>query len=123
MQIIKDKHIVDDTWQHISDDETIPAGDVTLSLARWQQEKHTLIHRAGQMGVRLNSTDDVAVLADDIKRLALIELVFADFADGRAVSFGAGNYCPNGATLICNRNGNFYPLAEIWPMRTGGKIV
>lgn len=86
MQIIKDKHIVDDTWQHISDDETIPAGDVTLSLARWQQEKHTLIHRAGQMGVRLNSTDDVAVLADDIKRLALIELVFADFADGRAFS-------------------------------------
>jgi uncharacterized protein (DUF934 family) len=86
MQIIKDKHIVDDTWQHIGDAETIPAGDVTLSLARWQHEKHTLIHHAGQLGVRLASADDVAVLADDVKRLALIELEFADFADGRSFS-------------------------------------
>jgi uncharacterized protein (DUF934 family) len=115
MQIIKDKHIVDDTWQHIGDDEKIPAGDVTLSLARWQLEKHALLHHAGQMGVRLNSTDDVAVLADDIKRLALIELEFADFADGRSFSqawllrerFGyngelraIGNYMPDQAFYL-----------------------
>jgi uncharacterized protein (DUF934 family) len=86
MQIIKDKHIVDDTWQHISDDDTIPAGDVTLSLARWQQEKHALIHHAGKLGVRLQPDDAVAELADDVTRLDLIELNFADFADGRPFS-------------------------------------
>lgn len=86
MQIIKDKHIVDDTWQHINDDETIPAGDVTLSLARWQQEKHALVHHAGRIGVRLQSTDAVAELADDLTRLSLIELDFTDFADGRPFS-------------------------------------
>lgn len=86
MQIIKDKHIVDDTWQYINDDETIPAGDVTLSLARWQQEKHTLTHHAGRLGVRLHPADVVADLADDVKHLELIELDFTDFADGRPFS-------------------------------------
>ena len=86
MQIIKDKHIVDDTWQHIADDATIPAGDVSVSLARWQQEKHLLIHHKGKLGVRLHPADTVAELADDISRLELIELDFPDFADGRSFS-------------------------------------
>ncbi len=86
MQIIKDKHIVDDAWQSAADDATLSAGDVCVSLARWQQEKHLLIHRAGQLGVRLQASDDVADLVDDLKHLNLIELEFADFADGRSFS-------------------------------------
>ncbi|MDD1617852.1 MAG: hypothetical protein CG439_2916 [Methylococcaceae bacterium NSP1-2] len=86
MQIIKDKHIVDDTWQTIADDATIPAGDVIVSLERWQREKHALTHHAGKLGVRLSSTDAVTDLADDLTRLELIELDFSDFADGRPFS-------------------------------------
>jgi uncharacterized protein (DUF934 family) len=83
MQIIKDKHIVDDTWQTITDDATIPAGDVIISLARWQREKHALAHHAGKLGVRVSAADNVTELAGDLTRLELIELDFTDFADGR----------------------------------------
>lgn len=86
MQIIKDKHIIDDSWQFVADDAAMPAGDVVISLTRWQQEKHLLNHHAGQLGVRLNSADAVAELKNDITRFALIELDFADFADGRPFS-------------------------------------
>jgi uncharacterized protein (DUF934 family) len=86
MQIIKDKHIVDNTWQTIADDATIPAGDVIVSLARWQHEKHSLLHHAGKLGVRISATDNVADLAEDLTRLELIELDFSDFADGRSFS-------------------------------------
>jgi uncharacterized protein (DUF934 family) len=86
MQIIKDKHIVDDTWQMVSDEESLPVGDVCVSLTRWQQEKNQLIHRAGHTGVRLQPTDDVMALADEIKHFNLIVLDFPDFADGRGFS-------------------------------------
>jgi uncharacterized protein (DUF934 family) len=86
MQIIKDKQIVDDTWQMVADEESLPIGDVCVSLARWQQEKIQLIHHIGQTGVRLQPADDVMALADDIKHLNLIALDFPDFADGRSFS-------------------------------------
>lgn len=86
MQIIKDQHIVDDTWQSVADDAVLPIGDVSLSFARWQQEKHQLVHRTGKLGVRLQPADAVTELADDLKRLELIELHFPDFADGRSFS-------------------------------------
>ena len=86
MQIIKDRHIVDDNWQTVADDESLPIGDVCVSLTRWQQEKNQLVHRAGQLGIRLQPGDDVMALADDIKYLKLIALDFPDFADGRGFS-------------------------------------
>ena len=86
MQIIKDNFIVDDTWQMIADDETLPIGDICVSLARWQQEKPQLLHRSGRLGICLQPADDVMALADDVKHFALIALDFPDFADGRAFS-------------------------------------
>lgn len=86
MQIVKDKHIVDDTWQAVADDAALPIGDVTISFARWQKEKHQLIHRTGKLGVRLHPADEVSDLTADLKRLELIELDFPDFADGRSFS-------------------------------------
>lgn len=86
MQIIKDRHIVDDMWQTVDDDTVLPIGDVCISFARWQKEKHQLIHRTGKLGVCLHPADAVTELADDLKRLDLIELNFPDFADGRSFS-------------------------------------
>lgn len=86
MQIIKDKRIMDDTWQMIADDAPLPIGDICISFARWQQEKHQLVHRTGHLGVRLQPTDAVNELADGLKRLDLIVLDFPDFADGRLFS-------------------------------------
>jgi uncharacterized protein (DUF934 family) len=86
MQIVKDNRIIDDNWQHIADDAAIPAGDVSVSLARWLKEKHLLIHHKGKLGVRLHPADAITGLAEDVSRLELIELDFADFADGRSFS-------------------------------------
>ena len=86
MQIIKDKQRVDNTWQFIADDAALVAGDITVSLARWQQDREALIAHSGNVGLRLKSTDTVADFADDLAHIKLIELNFADFADGRSFS-------------------------------------
>jgi uncharacterized protein (DUF934 family) len=86
MQIIKDKRIVDDVWQYIDDDASLPIGNICVSFARWKQDKHLFVHRTGQLGVRLNPDDAVTDLVTNIHRLALIEINFSDFADGRSFS-------------------------------------
>ncbi len=86
MQIIKDKQRIDNAWQFIADDEALTAGDITVSLARWQQDKATLSAHPGKVGLRLKSTDTVADIAEDLAIIKLIELDFADFADGRSFS-------------------------------------
>ncbi len=86
MQIIKDKQRVDNTWQFIADEESLVAGDITVSLARWLQDKATLISHSGKVGLRLKAADTVADFAEDLAHIKLIELNFADFADGRSFS-------------------------------------
>ena len=86
MQIIKYKQRVDNTWQFIADEESLVAGDITVSLARWLQDKATLIAHSGKVGLRLKAADTVADFAEDLAHIKLIELNFADFADGRSFS-------------------------------------
>lgn len=49
------------------------------------------------------------------RKLAREHQIKSDFADGRAIAFGFGDYEPTSATMVCNRNGNFYQLGEVWP--------
>ena len=86
MQIIKNKQRIENTWQFIADDESTVAGDITVSLARWLQDKATLIEHSGKVGLRLKAADTVADFAEDLAHIKLIELNFADFADGRSFS-------------------------------------
>ena len=86
MQIIKNKQIIDNSWQTLSDDAPLAAGDISVSLTRWQQEKPQLLAHDGKLGVRISPADSIAVLADDLQALQLIELDFPDFADGRLFS-------------------------------------
>ncbi|MDP2903944.1 MAG: DUF934 domain-containing protein [Methylovulum sp.] len=86
MQIIKDKQIIDDSWRYISDDAELKAGNITVPLARWQQDKQQLLESDGPLGVRISATDSVADIAIDLKNLQLIELDFPSFADGRLFS-------------------------------------
>ncbi len=86
MQVIKDKKIIDDNWSYLSDDTEPKAGNITVSLARWRQDKTQLLNYNGQIGVRIASVDSVADIANDLPNLQLIELDFSDFADGRLFS-------------------------------------
>ena len=86
MQIIKDKQIIDDPRSFIADDSPLAAGDICVSLQRWQNERQNLLAHDGKLGVRLNSSDEVAELSDDLDNIALIELEFPAFTDGRPFS-------------------------------------
>ncbi len=86
MQIIKDRQIIDNTWTFIADDVGLKNGDISVSLNRWKKDKELIANRDGRTGVRLSSTDDIAVLASDLNTIDLIELDFPAFTDGRAFS-------------------------------------
>jgi len=86
MQIIKNKQIIDDTWSYIAEDAELKAGNISVSLARWKQEKQQLLTHDGKLGVRIGPADSVDDIVPDLKDIQLIELDFADFADGRLFS-------------------------------------
>ncbi|MDD2863896.1 MAG: DUF934 domain-containing protein [Methylococcales bacterium] len=84
MQIIKNNQLIENHWTYLEDDAPVAAGNICVSLARWQAEKGELSKHAGNLGVRLSSTDDIASLGSDLGLFALIELNFENFADGRS---------------------------------------
>jgi len=86
MQIIKDKQLVTNDWSYIADDATLIKGNITVSLTRWNEEKALLKNHQGKVGVRLNSDVNVNELGSDVGSLALIELNFPAFTDGRGFS-------------------------------------
>ena len=88
MALIKDRKVVtDDSWQLIADDAEVPAsGDVIVGLARFVADKGGLLAREGKLGVRVDPTDDVQALKEDVGKLGLIAVNFPKFADGRGYS-------------------------------------
>jgi len=88
MQIIKNRQLTSDDWRHVQDAEALPAaGDVIVSLARWQSEHDVLAGHDGQVGVRLASSDELGPLVADpaaLAKIPVIALEFPKFTDGRA---------------------------------------
>jgi uncharacterized protein (DUF934 family) len=75
---------VEDPFTSVADDQPLPPGDLIVSLARFQSEGDRLLSEHRALGVRLESGEDVEVLAYDLPRLALVALAFPKFRDGRA---------------------------------------
>ena len=67
-----------------ADDEAVPAGDVIVSLKRFQAEGDTLLSHNRRVGVRVESDEAVEDLAYDLPRLSVVALAFPKFRDGRA---------------------------------------
>ena len=86
MQIIKDNQITTDNWEYRPDDVELGDGDVTISLARLQQNGDELKNRKGKLGVRITPADSTDAIADYLPNLALVELYFPELADGRLFS-------------------------------------
>lgn len=77
----------EDAWRHLADDEPVPEkAAITVSLARWQQEKDALAAHRGLLGLRLPNTAEIEAIAADLPRFDLIVLDFPKFTDGRAYS-------------------------------------
>jgi uncharacterized protein (DUF934 family) len=86
MQIIKDGRIVADDWRHLADDEALAGNRVTVSAARWQAEKSTLLAAGVELGLRLRGDDPLEELADDLPSFQLVVIEFPVMADGRGFS-------------------------------------
>ena len=87
MQIIKNRSIVDDSWQLLEMDDTLVSGDIIVPLARWLAEREQLLAHNGQVGVQISGGDNLESLAKDLKNIPLIALTFERFADGRSYSY------------------------------------
>ncbi len=88
MQIIKDQQIIKNTWVYIPDDAELPedGADITVSLSRWNEEQNNLQKKQGRVGIRLNPDDPIESLNPSIMKVALIEVNFPVFTDGRSFS-------------------------------------
>jgi len=86
--LIKDGEIVADAWQHVADDDPLPAPeiDIIVGWRRWRDERADLLARSGKLGVRVSGDVAPEELAGDREHFALIALEFPQFRDGRCYS-------------------------------------
>ena len=86
MRVIKDRKIVDDSWELLPADAALPAnGDVIISVAAWSAWRAAPTERQGRIGVVLKSEE----LPEQIEALAEVPLIaidFPKFGDGRGYS-------------------------------------
>jgi uncharacterized protein (DUF934 family) len=75
--------LVEDPFTHVADDEGMACGEVIISLTRFQTEGDRLLSEGRQVGVRLESGEEVEALAYDLPRIAVVALMFPKFRDGR----------------------------------------
>ncbi|MGR9012813.1 MAG: DUF934 domain-containing protein [Gammaproteobacteria bacterium] len=119
MQIIKDKQIIDDSWNYVADDAELVDGNICVSLARWKKDKQQLLKSNSKIGVRITPADSVEAIADDLKDIQLIELDFPVFTDGRIFSHAwmlRGRYNYQGEIRA---TGHFMPDQVFYLSRVG----
>ncbi len=95
-KIIRDGVIVDDSWQHVDDDQALPEGDIIISHDRWLTERAALAEHPGRVGVCINGDTALDELVPALDDLPLIALDFPAFKDGR---------CYSHARLLRSRHG------------------
>jgi uncharacterized protein (DUF934 family) len=79
--------LVDDGFVLLGEEDPAPDGaDVIVSLARFQSEGDSLMACGRRVGVRLQPSEEAEALAYDLPRLAVVELRFDKFRDGRPYS-------------------------------------
>lgn len=86
MPLIRHGELAENDWAFAEDDAPLGDGQVSVSLARYKIEREVLAGRNVPLGVRLLPDDDPNDLADDLDRLALIEVSFPKYTDGRGYS-------------------------------------
>ncbi len=87
MPLIKDGTEIEDTWTFVAPDADLPSsGCITVPLAKLTEDADGLLARNQQIGVRLEPADDPHDLIPFLDRIALIEIDFPKYTDGRGYS-------------------------------------
>ena len=93
--LIKDGHVIENTWGLIGKEADLPSvlshasEQVLVPLSLWQEHKLDLQASEKDIGVWLDSDDDTYELGSDALELPLIALNFPVFMDGRSYSSAA----------------------------------
>ena len=90
--IIKDRNVVTDPWLRLelNADGGIPAAppsrDIIVPLAMWREQRVHLLVRPARLGVWLDSHEEPAAIAEDLKLFGVVAVNFPTFGDGRGFS-------------------------------------
>jgi uncharacterized protein (DUF934 family) len=85
MALVSDGAFIADEWRRLADEESLPgSGKVIVSLARIAAALAD--SRLAAVGVYVANTTDPKAIAPYIARLALIDIAFPAFTDGRGFS-------------------------------------
>ena len=86
-QLLKDNQIIEDSWAFLDDSaETLPSGNLLLSLEQWQQFSDQLSQHNGELGLWLEGNAEIDAVIDSLQQLSLIAIKFPKFVDGRGFS-------------------------------------
>lgn len=90
--IIKDRNVVTDPWLRLelnadgSAPATPAARDIIVPLAMWREQRPHLLVRPGRLGVWLDSHEEPAAIAEDLKLFGVVAVNFPQLGDGRGFS-------------------------------------
>jgi uncharacterized protein (DUF934 family) len=83
-QYLKDGLVVDNSWQLVAADaDTLPAGDILISVTYWQANQQQLADHSGNVGVWVDGHEEVEEFAGSIATVPVIAINFPKFVDGR----------------------------------------
>jgi len=90
--IIKDGNVITDPWLRLERNAdggippAPPSGDIIVPLAMWEAQRARLLVRPGRLGVWLDSNEEPAAIAEDLKLFGVVAVNFPTFGDGRGFS-------------------------------------
>lgn len=88
MKLVKEGALAADAWTHVTDDGELPdGGAVIVSLARFKADRDALMGRNAPLGLRLQSHEPPADVAEDLNRFEVVALEFPIFRDGRGYTY------------------------------------
>ena len=94
---LKDGKVIDNSYQLVSaDSQTLPAGDILVPADYWKANQQQLTEHSGNVGVWIDSHEEIEDFAGSIAAVPVIAINFPKFVDGRAFST---------ARLLCERYG------------------
>jgi len=90
--VIKDRNVVTDPWLLLESPDNgslpsvPPSGDIIVPLALWQRRREELLARPGRLGVWLDSNEEPAAIAEDLRLFGVVAVRFPKVTDGRGYS-------------------------------------
>jgi len=86
-QLLKDYQVIEDSWLTIDEEaQSLPSGDILLSVSQWQQFAAQLNQHDGNIGVWIEGNAEVEEIVESLLDLPLIAIKFPKFVDGRGFS-------------------------------------